>query len=66
MIALKREMGLQDISAKSKNSSKFPRAKFGIFGEELIEKEVKPRGNSGRIYLPSNWVGKRVKIIRID
>jgi len=23
-------------------------------------------GNSGRIYLPPDWVGFRVKIIRID
>jgi putative transposon-encoded protein len=32
----------------------------------MIEKEVKPRGNTGRVYLPSGWVGKLVKIIRID
>jgi putative transposon-encoded protein len=27
---------------------------------------VKPSGNSGRVYLPPEWVGKHVKIIRID
>jgi putative transposon-encoded protein len=32
----------------------------------MIEKEVKPSGNSGRVYLPLNWVGKQVKIIRVD
>jgi len=40
--------------------------KFEAFGEEMIEKEVKQSGNSGRVYLPPEWVGKHVKIIRID
>ena len=42
------------------------KAKFEVFGEEMIEKEVKQSGNSGRVYLPPEWVGKNVKIIRID
>ncbi len=42
------------------------RVKFVIFGEEMIEKEVKLSGNSGRVYLPPTWVGHQVKIIRID
>ncbi len=42
------------------------RVKFEIFGEEMIEKRVKASGNSGRVYLPPDWVGHRVKIIRID
>jgi putative transposon-encoded protein len=40
--------------------------KFEIFGEEMIEKRVKASGNSGRVYLPPDWVGHKVKIIRID
>jgi putative transposon-encoded protein len=40
--------------------------KFEIFGEEMLEKRVKLSGNSGRIYLPPDWVGHRVKVIRID
>ena len=40
--------------------------KFEIYGEEMIEKRVKSSGNSGRVYLPPNWVGHHVKIIRID
>ncbi len=45
----------------------FPqKAKFEVYGEEMIEKEVKLSGNSGRVYLPPDWVGKHVKIIRID
>jgi putative transposon-encoded protein len=32
----------------------------------MIEKRVKLSGNSGRVYLPPDWVGHQVKIIRID
>ncbi|MFH1090768.1 MAG: DUF2080 family transposase-associated protein [Pseudomonadota bacterium] len=42
------------------------KAKFEVFGEEMIEKVVKLSGNSGRVYLPPDWVGKVVKIIRIN
>jgi putative transposon-encoded protein len=42
------------------------RSKFEVYGEEMIEKIVKQSGNSGRVYLPPEWVGKHVKIIRID
>jgi len=40
--------------------------KFEAYGEEMIEKVVKQSGNSGRVYLPPDWVGKHVKIIRMD
>lgn len=66
MVALKTEMGLKEISGEPKDHDKSQRSKFGIFGEELIEKEVKKSGSCGRVYLPLNWVGKHVKIIRID
>ncbi len=42
------------------------KVKFEVFGEEMLEKNVKSSGNSGRVYLPPDWVGHRVKIIRID
>lgn len=42
------------------------KVKFEIFGEEMLEKEVKLSGSSGRVYLPPDWVGHRVKIVRID
>jgi putative transposon-encoded protein len=42
------------------------KVKFEMFGEEMLEKQVKLSGNSGRIYLPPDWVGKHVKIIRVD
>lgn len=40
--------------------------KFEVYGEEIIDKKVRKSGNSGRIYLPPEWVGRYVKIIRIN
>ena len=51
-----------DSAAESPNT----KVKFEIYGEEMIEKRVKSSGNSGRVYLPPNWVGHKVKIIRTD
>ena len=42
------------------------KVRFEVYGEEMIEKEVKLSGNSGRVYLPPAWVGSKVKIIRVD
>lgn len=42
------------------------KVKFVVYGEEMIEKEVKLSGSSCRVYLPSGWVGCQVKIIRIN
>ena len=42
------------------------KARLEIFGLEMIEKTVRHCGASGRIYLPSDWIDKRVKIIRTD
>jgi len=42
------------------------RVKFEVYGEEMVEKEVKMSGNSGRVYLPPDWIGHQVKIIRLD
>jgi Putative transposon-encoded protein (DUF2080) len=59
-------MTLEEINGLSEDPGRLPKAKFSVFGEELIEKEVKSIGNTGRVYLPPDWVGKLVKIIRID
>jgi putative transposon-encoded protein len=48
------------------SATSITRVKFEIYGEEMIEKRVKASGNSGRVYLPPDWVGHKVKIIRID
>lgn len=42
------------------------KVKFEVYGQEMIEKTVKSSGNSGRIYLPPDWVGHRVKIVKIE
>ncbi|MBN2467455.1 MAG: DUF2080 family transposase-associated protein [Deltaproteobacteria bacterium] len=42
------------------------RVKFEVYGEEMIQKRVRLSGNSGRVYLPPDWVDHQVKIIRID
>jgi len=60
--SMKREE--EKASAEPRPSSK---VKFKIYGEEMIDKKVSPSGSSsGRIYLPPDWVDRRVKIIRID
>jgi len=40
--------------------------KFQVYGEAMLDKEVGCNGSCGRIYLPGDWVGHRVKIILID
>jgi len=40
--------------------------KFEVYGKALLDKKVASNGNCGRLYLPGDWVGHRVKIIRID
>ena len=62
-------MELKPVSEVSLPTEKDPAilnsVKFEVFGEEMVEKQVKPSGNSGRVYLPPDWVGSRVKVIRI-
>jgi putative transposon-encoded protein len=33
---------------------------------QVIEKTVKSSGNSGRVYVPKEWVGKKVKILLME
>jgi len=66
MTTPKKENSFKEIVPKMDDNSKPPKAKFEALGEEMIEKEVKQSGNTGRVYLPPEWVGKHVKIIRID
>jgi putative transposon-encoded protein len=42
------------------------KVKCEVYGEEMIEKKVRLSGNSGRVYLPPDWVNHQVKIIRVD
>ncbi len=66
MVGQKKESNLREKTFRSEENNQPLKAKFEVFGEEMIEKEVKQSGNSGRVYLPPEWVGKHVKIIRID
>ena len=66
MAAPKIETGPRKTIMKSNDSRITRKTKFEVFGEEMIEKEVKASGNSGRVYLPLDWVGMHIKIIRID
>lgn len=37
-----------------------------VKGFEMLEKRVNQSGNSGRVYVPIEWVGKKVKIILLE
>ncbi len=40
--------------------------KIEIQAYQVAEKVVKPGGNSGRVYVPVDWIGKRVKILLLE
>jgi putative transposon-encoded protein len=40
--------------------------KIQLTGFEIIEKSVTKSGNSGRVYVPVEWIGKKVKVILIE
>jgi len=40
--------------------------KVELTGFELLEKVVNKSGNSGRVYVPVEWIGKKVKIILLE
>jgi len=42
------------------------KVKIEVFGEEILVRKVRVSGKSGRAYTPPTWVGKLVKIIRVD
>lgn len=35
-------------------------------GYEMLEKQVNKSGNSGRVYVPVEWIDKKVKIILLE
>ena len=51
-------------SDRFEEKSSRTKVKFEIYGEELIEKTVKSSGNSGRVYLPPEWIGTKVKVVK--
>lgn len=40
--------------------------KIQLTGYEMLEKVVNKSGNSGRVYVPIEWIGKKVKIILVE
>jgi len=60
---VEKKLKKEDNAAAIKGRGK---VKLEIYGEEMVEKIVKLSGNSGRVYLPPDWVGCRVKIVRVD
>jgi len=40
--------------------------KISLTGFEMLEKQVNKSGNSGRVYVPLEWLGKRVKVILLE
>ncbi len=58
---MRKEQETQDISEQDIQRKK---VKFEVYGEEMIEKIVNSSGNSGRVYLPPDWIGTRVKVIK--
>jgi putative transposon-encoded protein len=40
--------------------------KIQLTGFEMLEKSVNKSGNSGRVYVPIEWIGKKVKIILLE
>jgi len=60
------EERLEDATPYALHLASGKQAKIEILGNEIIEKRVKACANSGRIYLPPEWIGHKVKIIRID
>jgi putative transposon-encoded protein len=37
-----------------------------LIGFEMLEKQVNQSGNSGRVYVPAEWIGKKVKVILLE
>jgi hypothetical protein len=66
MFALNKETNRKPILGNLSEPVVSPKSKFVVFGEEMLEKEVRHCGKIGRVYLPPDWVDKQVKIIRID
>ena len=48
----------------NENQSKLMKIEIGAY--QVTEKLVKPGGNSGRVYVPKDWIGKRVKIFLME
>ncbi len=58
-------MANEDENQEGANSDyRESKVKFEIYGREMIEKVVNSSGNSGRVYLPPDWIGTKVKVVK--
>jgi putative transposon-encoded protein len=53
------------MAMKSKREVKAP-MDIRMVGYEVVEKVAMPSGTSARILVPRHWIGKRVKVIRVE
>ncbi len=59
-------MGRLDNKQQHSHGDDIPeKVKFEVFGGGMIEKYLKSSGNPGPVYLPPEWIGMRVKAIRL-
>ncbi|KXA92247.1 hypothetical protein AKJ64_03650 [candidate division MSBL1 archaeon SCGC-AAA259E17] len=58
----------RSIGVALEDPEKFVRVlkKAEIGGYEVVEKVAKKGGNSGRIYVPKEWIGKKVRAVLIE
>ena len=40
--------------------------KVEVLAYQVIEKTVKSSGSSGRVYVPKEWVGRKVKVFLLE
>lgn len=66
MAAQEKGMDPKAVSGQPGDPGSSSKTEFRVLGEEMVEKKVKTSGKTGRVYLPGNWVGRLVKIIRMD
>jgi len=51
-----------------KEENEWPRkpVEMSMDGYEMLEKVAVKGGNSGRIYVPPSWIGKKVRVVLIQ
>ena len=54
----------KDINRSTETDYIRKKVKFEVYGDEIIEKTVSSSGNSGRVYLPPEWIGRKVKVVK--
>ena len=45
---------------------KMKQTNIQMTGYEMLEKTVGKSGDSGRVYVPVDWIGKKIKVVLIE